>query len=295
MPRRRSLGPRTAPGTSFARSTILICALAQTDLSDVAQAVIGELLGRGARRHCRRGRRSSSSPTTLPVRSARPRSGSRERRPRSARRADFARRHPAARPRDSRARRSGCARSCGRRQHRGFRRRRRRDRLRSVRRSDRRFHPSPRGSGSRGELFGFGRGPRHDQGRRGDRAVGECRQSCGGERRARQAGAFGIGLLRTEMMFLDRETAPGEEEQAAKLREIFAVFAGRPIIVRTLDAGGDKPIPYMNMPKEANPFSAFAACACRCGRWRCSRRNCAPSYAPARVTMCDHAADGHGT
>ena len=70
----------------------------------------------------------------------------------------------------------------------------------------------------------------------------------------REAGAFGIGLLRTETMFLDRETAPSEEEQAAKLREIFAVFAGRPIVVRTLDAGGDKPIPYMNMPKEANPF-----------------------------------------
>ena len=70
----------------------------------------------------------------------------------------------------------------------------------------------------------------------------------------REAGAFGIGLLRTEMMFLDRETAPSEEEQAAKLREIFAVFAGRPIIVRTLDAGGDKPVPYMNMPREANPY-----------------------------------------
>ena len=69
----------------------------------------------------------------------------------------------------------------------------------------------------------------------------------------REAGAFGIGLLRTETMFLDRETAPSEEEQAAKLREIFAVFAGRPIVVRTLDEA-DKPIPYMNMPKEANPF-----------------------------------------
>jgi phosphocarrier protein FPr len=70
----------------------------------------------------------------------------------------------------------------------------------------------------------------------------------------RSAGATGIGLLRTEIMFLDRLTAPGEEEQVARLKQIFETFAGRPIIVRTLDAGGDKPIPYMNMPKEANPY-----------------------------------------
>jgi phosphocarrier protein FPr len=73
-------------------------------------------------------------------------------------------------------------------------------------------------------------------------------------RAAREANAFGIGLLRTEIMFLDRETAPSEEEQSAKLKEIFDVFAHRPIVVRTLDAGGDKPIPYMNMPREANPY-----------------------------------------
>ena len=65
-------------------------------------------------------------------------------------------------------------------------------------------------------------------------------------RAAREADAFGIGLLRTEIMFLERETAPSEEEQAAKLKEIFDVFARRPIVVRTLDAGGDKPIPYMD-------------------------------------------------
>ena len=72
-------------------------------------------------------------------------------------------------------------------------------------------------------------------------------------RAARQAGVSGIGLLRTEAMFLDRRDAPSEEEQSAALREIF-VAARSPVVVRTLDAGGDKPIPYMNMPKEANPF-----------------------------------------
>jgi len=71
---------------------------------------------------------------------------------------------------------------------------------------------------------------------------------------ARAAGAFGIGLLRTEIMFLDRADPPGEEEQASALRPIFEVFAGRPITVRTLDAGGDKPMPYLRMPREDNPF-----------------------------------------
>ncbi|OIQ94589.1 phosphoenolpyruvate-protein phosphotransferase [mine drainage metagenome] len=71
---------------------------------------------------------------------------------------------------------------------------------------------------------------------------------------ARAAGAFGIGLLRTEMLFLDRADAPDEAEQTARLAEIFALFSGRPITVRTLDAGGDKPMPYLAMPPEANPF-----------------------------------------
>jgi phosphocarrier protein FPr len=73
-------------------------------------------------------------------------------------------------------------------------------------------------------------------------------------RAARAAGAVGIGLLRTEMLFLDRRDAPSEAEQAAALRDIFAVFAGHPIVVRTLDAGGDKPMPYLHAEREANPF-----------------------------------------
>ncbi|UQA62975.1 phosphoenolpyruvate--protein phosphotransferase [Polyangium aurulentum] len=76
----------------------------------------------------------------------------------------------------------------------------------------------------------------------------------GDARAARAAGAFGIGLLRTEMLFLDRLQAPGEEEQADLLAEIFAVFAGAPIVVRTLDAGGDKALPYLDLEGEANPY-----------------------------------------
>lgn len=71
---------------------------------------------------------------------------------------------------------------------------------------------------------------------------------------ARNAGAFGIGLLRTEMMFLDRSTPPSETEQVAALKSIFDVFTGRPVTVRTLDAGGDKPVPYMKLAAEANPY-----------------------------------------
>ncbi|WP_437680496.1 phosphoenolpyruvate--protein phosphotransferase [Sorangium sp. So ce131] len=72
-------------------------------------------------------------------------------------------------------------------------------------------------------------------------------------RAARDAGAVGIGLLRTEMLFLGRVDAPGEGEQAALLAEIFDTFAGAPIVVRTLDAGGDKSLPYLALEAEANP------------------------------------------
>ncbi|WP_437281402.1 phosphoenolpyruvate--protein phosphotransferase [Sorangium sp. So ce375] len=72
-------------------------------------------------------------------------------------------------------------------------------------------------------------------------------------RAARQAGALGIGLLRTEMLFLDRVDEPGEDEQAELLAEIFAAFAGAPIVVRTLDAGGDKSLPYLDLEAEVNP------------------------------------------
>jgi len=67
-------------------------------------------------------------------------------------------------------------------------------------------------------------------------------------------GAEGVGLLRTEFLFLDRAQLPGEEEQADTLREIAVALDGRPLVVRTLDAGADKPLPALPMPPEANPF-----------------------------------------
>lgn len=80
----------------------------------------------------------------------------------------------------------------------------------------------------------------------------------GSEADAREAiafGAEGIGLLRTEVLFLDRESAPAESEQVATYSAIFkAIGKSKPIVVRTLDIGGDKPAQYLKMPKEDNPF-----------------------------------------
>jgi phosphoenolpyruvate-protein phosphotransferase/dihydroxyacetone kinase phosphotransfer subunit len=73
-------------------------------------------------------------------------------------------------------------------------------------------------------------------------------------RLAVEQGAEGIGLLRTEFLFLDRATPPGEDEQVEVLAEIARALGGRPVIVRTLDAGADKPLPFLPMQPEDNPF-----------------------------------------
>ncbi len=67
-------------------------------------------------------------------------------------------------------------------------------------------------------------------------------------------GAEGVGLLRTEFLFLDRATAPDEDEQVEVLREIARALDGRRVIVRTLDAGADKPLPFLRQAPEDNPF-----------------------------------------
>jgi phosphoenolpyruvate-protein phosphotransferase/dihydroxyacetone kinase phosphotransfer subunit len=67
-------------------------------------------------------------------------------------------------------------------------------------------------------------------------------------------GAEGVGLLRTEFLFLDRRTPPDEEEQLAAYREIGAALGARPLVLRTLDAGADKPLAFLQQAPEANPF-----------------------------------------
>ena len=73
-------------------------------------------------------------------------------------------------------------------------------------------------------------------------------------RAAVDVGADGIGLMRTEFLFLDRASAPGEDEQYAAYVAVLHALADRPAIVRTLDIGGDKPLPYVPRLDEANPF-----------------------------------------
>ncbi|HEU5099803.1 MAG TPA: phosphoenolpyruvate--protein phosphotransferase, partial [Roseiflexaceae bacterium] len=73
---------------------------------------------------------------------------------------------------------------------------------------------------------------------------------------ALENGAEGVGLFRTEVVFLDdkRTTAPTEEEQFAIYRDVAQAFGGQPVIVRTLDIGGDKEVSYLDLPREDNPF-----------------------------------------
>jgi phosphoenolpyruvate-protein phosphotransferase/dihydroxyacetone kinase phosphotransfer subunit len=67
-------------------------------------------------------------------------------------------------------------------------------------------------------------------------------------------GAEGVGLLRTEFLFLDRATPPDEDEQVEALTAIARALDGRPMVVRTLDAGADKPLPFLRLQAEDNPF-----------------------------------------
>ncbi|MFI5167691.1 MAG: phosphoenolpyruvate--protein phosphotransferase [Thermoanaerobaculales bacterium] len=72
-------------------------------------------------------------------------------------------------------------------------------------------------------------------------------------------GAEGVGLFRTELLFMDRPQAPSEDEQAEVYAEAARLANGRRVIVRTLDVGGDKPIPYLHLPEERNPFLGLRA------------------------------------
>ena len=68
------------------------------------------------------------------------------------------------------------------------------------------------------------------------------------------SGAEGVGLLRTEFLFLERTEPPTEEEQFTVYRDVAQAMNGQPVIIRTLDIGGDKPLPYIEVPPEENPF-----------------------------------------
>ncbi len=72
-------------------------------------------------------------------------------------------------------------------------------------------------------------------------------------------GSEGIGLYRTEFLFMDRANLPTEQEQFDAYKEIVEAMEGKRVILRTMDIGGDKELPYMNFPKELNPFLGWRA------------------------------------
>lgn len=76
---------------------------------------------------------------------------------------------------------------------------------------------------------------------------------------AAEYGADGIGLFRSEFLFMDREQLPSEEEQFLAYKEALEHMDGKPVIIRTLDIGGDKDLPILQLPKEENPFLGLRA------------------------------------
>lgn len=76
---------------------------------------------------------------------------------------------------------------------------------------------------------------------------------------AERNGYEGVGLYRTEFLFMDRDTYPDEEEQFKAYKEVAEKVGSLGVIIRTMDIGGDKDVPYMNLPKEENPFLGWRA------------------------------------
>ncbi|WP_102345332.1 phosphoenolpyruvate--protein phosphotransferase [Bacillus sp. Marseille-P3661] len=72
-------------------------------------------------------------------------------------------------------------------------------------------------------------------------------------------GGEGIGLYRTEFLYMGRDQLPSEDEQYTAYKTVLEKMQGKPVVVRTLDIGGDKELPYLNLPKEMNPFLGYRA------------------------------------
>ncbi|MNM04948.1 Phosphoenolpyruvate-protein phosphotransferase [compost metagenome] len=85
--------------------------------------------------------------------------------------------------------------------------------------------------------------------------IGTVRDVAGAERN----GAEGVGLYRTEFLFMDRDSLPTEDEQFQAYKAVAEAVGAQAVIVRTMDIGGDKDLPYMNLPKEENPFLGWRA------------------------------------
>lgn len=85
--------------------------------------------------------------------------------------------------------------------------------------------------------------------------IGTIRDIAGAHRN----GAEGVGLYRTEFLFMDRDQLPSEEEQFQAYKQVVEAMEGKLVVLRTMDIGGDKELPYLNLPKEMNPFLGWRA------------------------------------
>ena len=72
-------------------------------------------------------------------------------------------------------------------------------------------------------------------------------------------GGDGVGLFRTEFLYMDRDSAPTEEEQFEAYKKVLEIMKGKKVVIRTLDIGGDKTLPYLPLPQEMNPFLGYRA------------------------------------
>src|SRR5699024_5586134 len=85
--------------------------------------------------------------------------------------------------------------------------------------------------------------------------IGSTKDIPGAERN----GYEGVGLYRTEFLFMDRDALPSEEEQFKAYKAVAEAAGTNAVIIRTMDIGGDKDLPYLNLPKEENPFLGWRA------------------------------------
>lgn len=74
-----------------------------------------------------------------------------------------------------------------------------------------------------------------------------------------KAGAEAVGLFRTEFLYMDSDALPTEDQQFDAYKQVVQAMAGKPVVIRTMDIGGDKPLPYLPLPEEMNPFLGYRA------------------------------------
>lgn len=104
---------------------------------------------------------------------------------------------------------------------------------------------------------------------------------------AATAGAEGIGLFRTELLFLSREAEPSLDEQISLYHSVFTAMAGQKVVVRTLDAGSDKPVPFLNTVHEENPALGVRGWRLTRGGYEVMRRQLQALSIAAKDSNCD--------